>query len=220
MNIVQKYNYPKLTRIENNGVRYYTDGINTPVPSVTTILAATKDMTYINEWIAAVGEEKAEKIKNEASTLGTGIHNNIENYIANKALVGTYMDKALANVIIKKGMLKVNEIWGTEASLFAKDLYAGTTDLVGLYENKPAIMDFKNSLREKTKEMIEDYFLQCCAYKIAHDEMFGTDIQRFVIMMVTRNAKYIEFIIEGNEIQDYMYKWLKRLEQFYINFGK
>jgi genome maintenance exonuclease 1 len=130
------------------------------------------------------------------------------------------MEKALANVIIKNGLSKVDEIWGSEVSLYSVDLFAGTTDLVGSHENKSAIMDFKNSLREKTKEMIEDYFLQCCAYKIAHDEMYNTDIERFVIMMATRNAKYQEFIIEGNEIKEYTYKWLIRLENYYQNFGK
>jgi len=38
----------------------------------------------------------------------------------------------MANVIIDNGLKDVSEVWGSEVSLYYEELYAGTTDLVGV----------------------------------------------------------------------------------------
>jgi genome maintenance exonuclease 1 len=194
-------------------------GEGRPLPSVTTILSKTKDMTHLNAWRAAVGEEKAKQIVTEASGLGTGLHTNLENYILGKPIAGTFMQKALAQVIIKNGLCKVDEVWGTEVALYSKELYAGTTDLIGLHENKPSIMDFKNSRSDKKREWIEDYFMQLAAYALSHNEMYGTDIKRGVVMIATRDAKYQEFIIEGDEFTHYETMWANKVCAYYDQYG-
>jgi genome maintenance exonuclease 1 len=178
-----------------------------------------KDMTYLNEWRASVGVEKAAKITAEASGLGNGMHKNLENYILGKDMSGSFMSKTLAKVIIKEGLSKVSEVWGTEVSLYSPELYAGTTDLIGLHDGKPSIMDFKNSLREKQKEWIEDYFMQLAAYTLSHNEMYGTNISRGVVMIATRDAKYQEFIIEGEEFKHYETMWANKVCAYYERFG-
>jgi hypothetical protein len=220
MIIHKKYDYKPLQRAEGPDGRRYIVGENKSLPSVTTILSKTKDITFLKQWKERIGEEKAEKIKVEAGQLGHGMHTNIERYILGEELTGTLMAKTLANLIIKKGLSKVNEIWGNEVSLYAKDLYAGTTDLVGLHENAPAIMDFKNSLRDKKKEWIEDYFMQLVAYAIAHNEMYDTNISKGVVMIATRDAKYQEFIIEGKEFVHYEGMWAERLCTYYDSVRK
>ena len=194
-------------------------GEGRPLPSVTTILSKMKDMTHLNEWRAAVGEEKAKKITTEASGLGNGMHKNLENYILGEPMSGTFMAKALANVIIKNGLSKVDEVWGTEVSLYSPELYAGTTDLTGLHSGIPSIMDFKNSLNDKKREWIEDYFMQLAAYALSHNEMYGTDIKRGVVMIATRDAKYQEFIIEGDEFTHYETMWANKVCAYYDQFG-
>lgn len=217
MLIQRKFDYKPLERIDTpNGRRYSVNGVL--LPSVTTILGSTKDMTHINEWRENIGEDKADKIVAEASSLGNGMHKNLENYILGEKMSGSFMAKTLANLIVKKGLCKVNEIWGTEVSVYSDGLYAGTTDLVGIHDNIPSIMDFKNSLKAKQKEWIEDYFLQLAAYAIAHNEMFGTNIHRGVIMMATRDAKYQEFIIEGEEFTKYETMWAEKLCVYYDKY--
>lgn len=209
------YNYRPLERIDTpNGRRYKVDD-GRPLPSVTAILAKTKDTTHLKEWINTVGEAEAERIKTEAATLGSGMHKNLENYILGQEMSGTFMARALAKVIVKNGLSKISEVWGTEVPLFSKDLYAGTTDLVGKWINKPAIIDFKNSLKEKKLEWIDDYRYQLGAYALAHNEMFGTDIQCGVIMIATRDAKYQEFVLEGSDFDECISGWLERLEHYY-----
>jgi genome maintenance exonuclease 1 len=219
MIIQRKFDYKPLERIDTPNGRRYIVGENQLLPSVTTILGQTKDMTGINEWRESVGEDKANKIVAEAGALGNNMHQNLENYILGKPMSGSFMAKALANVIIKKAFPKVNEVWGTEVSLYCKNLYAGTTDLTGVHDNIPSIMDFKNSIREKEKDWIEDYFMQLAAYATAHNEMYNTDIHRGVVMIATRDAKYQEFIIEGSEFTKYETMWAEKLCVYYDKYG-
>jgi len=215
MLLQQKFNYKPLERIDTENGRRYVVGEGKPLPSVTTILSKTKDMTYLNEWRNNVGDAKADVIVKESTDLGNNLHKNLENYILDKPMEGSFMAVALAKVVIKQGLSKVQEVWGTEVSLYSTGLYAGTTDLVGLHENIPSIMDFKNSKQAKKKEWIEDYFMQLAAYAIAHNEMFGTTINRGVVMIATRDAKYQEFIIEGDEFTHYETMWANKLCAYY-----
>mgnify|MGYP001377705345 CR=1 FL=1 len=61
------------------------DGFN--LPSVTTILAATKseeDKAAIAAWKERVGHREAERIKNEASSRGNSMHSYIEQFLLGK----------------------------------------------------------------------------------------------------------------------------------------
>jgi genome maintenance exonuclease 1 len=56
--------------------RVYLTPDGEKTPSVTTILSATKDQTFLNEWKAKIGEEKARQITTEAAGVGTAMHAN------------------------------------------------------------------------------------------------------------------------------------------------
>jgi hypothetical protein len=219
MLIQQKFDYKPLQRVDSPNGRKYIVGEGRALPSVTTILSKTKDMTHLKAWVERVGEEEANKIKTEASSLGNGMHKNLEKYILGEAMSGSFMAQTLAKVIIKEGLNKVNEVWGTEVALYSKELYAGTTDVIGVHQGIPSIMDFKNSIREKKKEWIEDYFMQLAAYALSHNEMYGTDISRGVVMIATRDAKYQEFVIEGDEFVHYETMWANKVCAYYDRFG-
>jgi genome maintenance exonuclease 1 len=94
-------------------------------------------------------------------------------------------------------------------------MYAGTTDLICLHENKPCILDFKQANKPKKKEWIEDYFLQLTAYAEAHDFLFNTKIDKGVILMCTQDKMFQEFIIEGDEFEYYKDKWFDRVTEYY-----
>ncbi len=216
MHINNRYNYQPLTRFEDSdGFRKYNTPSGEQLASVTTILSATVQNPFIDEWIKNVGEFKAEQVRDEASTLGSFMHNNLENYVLNKPMTGSFMGVALAKLIVKHGLSRVNEVWGTEVSLYYPGCYAGTADLIGLHDNISSIMDFKNSLRKKSVEDVESYGMQLAAYALAHNSMFDTNIQRGVIMMATRNAEYQEFIFEGEEFLQYQHKWIAKVTEFY-----
>ena len=123
--------------------------------------------------------------------------------------------KDMSEVVIEKGLVNINEIWGSEISLYYPDLYAGTTDLVGVHNGTPAIMDYKSTTRPKKEEWVEDYYLQCCAYALAHNELYETNINKVVIIMCSREKQYQEFICEGEKFEDKCQKWTERLEEYY-----
>ena len=78
-----KYNYPKSIRSLINEQRHY-DIETKKLPSVTTILAQTlpaDKKNKLEEWKKSVGEEQANRIKNEAANRGTAIHTVLEKYL-------------------------------------------------------------------------------------------------------------------------------------------
>lgn len=225
MYLPKKFNYSLLSKTTTNGKRMYVDPYGNKLPSVTTVLDATKSKESkqaLHEWRKRVGEKQATLITTEAAGRGTRMHSYLEGYIKTGELkvpgTNPYSKQShrMASTIIEDGLVNCNEFWGTEISLFCPNLYAGTTDLVGVHKNTDAIMDFKQSNKPKKREWIEDYFLQLVAYAECHNQVYNTSINKGVIFMCTPDCIYQEFIIEGSEFDRYTYEWLKRLELYYM----
>ena len=222
---IDKYNYLDASRSEAHGSRTYDVG-GIKLPSVTTILSRTKDQTFLKEWKAKVGENKAEEIKNLSSKRGTSMHKYIENYVLGKG----YEDltdlgqesKRMAEKVIEMGFLPVSGYYGSEVTLYYPGLFAGSTDLVCVHNEKDTIVDFKQANRPKRVEWIQDYFLQGAMYCMAHDYIHKTNIEQFVIMMCTPDLYYQEFKLEGFELRKYKHEALKRIDMYYemINSDK
>jgi|TARA_R110001606_G_scaffold351173_2_gene501323 genome maintenance exonuclease 1 len=220
--LIEKYEYPTLKRVTaKNGQRQYTGDDNQPVPSVTTVLSDTGDKTALINWRKRVGDAEATRISQEAAGLGTKVHNALEKYVLQEEyeIKGnnhiSVMAKSMLAEMINKGLSQVDEIWGVEVALLAKGLYAGTSDAVGKFNGAESIIDFKTSKKIKKREWIEDYFMQGCAYALAHNEMFGTNIKQVAILMIDRESNYKDFVIEGDEFEEYCQKWAMRLADYY-----
>ena len=223
MKVINKYEYPKSTRESIQGLRHYTvDGEEQKLPSVTTVLAKTKskeDQESIERWKAKVGEETAEKIKNEAAARGTAMHKYLEDLIRGQrsldlTTVGQDAQK-MAEVIVDRGLNRCSDIYGIEAVLYYPGLYAGSCDLIGQVDGKLSIIDFKQTNKPKQREWIGDYFLQMAAYGMAHDAVYNTAIEQGVIMMCSKDGYYQEFVIEGEEYRTAKHAFLRRLNEFY-----
>ena len=161
LNITTPYPYKEFKRKSVGGKRLYENPYGEPVPSVTTILSKTKDMTHLNAWKKRVGEKKAQEIVTEAASVGTVMHEILEAWSLNKEYTGKNMlqAKMMAETVIKNVEADIDEVWGSEVNLCYPGLYAGTTDLVGIYKGRPTIMDFKQTNRPKKREWIDDYFM-------------------------------------------------------------
>ena len=223
--IVEKYKYDELKRTTTDKQRLYTCPDGNAVPSVTTILDKTKSeksQKALENWRRAVGEQKAKAITTEAANRGTRMHTYLENYVLGEELKETvsnpYAQQSLdmAKIVIKEGLKNVNEYWGTEVALYHPEIYAGTTDLVGVHGGDDAILDFKQTNKPKKREWVEDYFLQLCAYAEAHNKVYGTKIRKGVVLMCSKEFQYQEFIIEGEEFDKWRDKWWSRVEEYYI----
>jgi genome maintenance exonuclease 1 len=111
----------------------------------------------------------------------------------------------------------LDEIWGSEITVYYPGLYAGATDLAGIYDGRESIIDFKQSNKPKKKEWIEDYFMQLAAYAMAHNHVYGTNIQSGIILMCTKDNYFQRFSVKDKDFQQFTFKWLKRVDQFHSN---
>ena len=222
-----KFNYARLNKETIDGSRKYATPDGEKLPSVTTILDATKSeesKKALQEWRNRVGHKQAQEITTEAAGRGTRMHKYIEDYIKTGILNEpgsnpySIQSQKMAKSIIEKGLCKLDEAWGVEVPLYFPKMYAGTTDLCGVHDGAEAIMDHKQSNKVKKREWIDDYFTQSAAYATAHNEVYGTNIRKGVIFMCTADNQYLEFIIEGNEFDGYVDKWFRRCEQYYMKF--
>jgi hypothetical protein len=213
-----KYRYISGQRYEHHGSRTYDFG-GIRLPSVTTILAKTKNQEYLTAWKNKVGHDKAESIKNYSSKRGTSMHKFLENHITgvgydDLSSIGQEA-RPMANKIIEVGLLPIEEYYGSEVTMHYPGLYAGATDLVCLHNNMETIVDFKQANRPKKLEWIDDYFLQIAAYAMAHDYVYKSQIRQGVIMVCTPDLYYQEFKIQDADLRRWKHKWIKRLDMYH-----
>jgi genome maintenance exonuclease 1 len=234
--LINKYNYQPIDRKTENGRRLYSCPDGSKVPSVTTILDATKPLEKrkaLAEWRRRTGEQKAQQITTEAANRGTRMHAYLEDYIKTgtvKDRVGNpYAQQSLimAKTVIAQGMPNINEVWGSEVALYYPGLYAGTTDCVGVHLSEASILDFKQSNKPKKEEWIEDYYLQLAAYAEAHNKIHNTNIRKGVVLMCVKppeltpgvwgDPQYQEFILTPDHYNYWSNKWWDRVTEYYEN---
>ena len=158
----KKFKYPSCTRSLIQGKRHY-DVNHEKLPSVTTILAETQTKEKresLQAWQDRIGKENAIRIRDQAAARGTIMHSILEAHLAGMNRVDlTDLGKEariMAQRIIEQGLTDLDEIWGSEVTLYYPELYAGATDGVGVYDVQESICDFKQSNKPKRREWIGD----------------------------------------------------------------
>ncbi len=213
-----KYKYVPYTRNDNDGPRTYNvEGKK--IPSVTTINSAMQSpekRKALDAWRERVGYQEAQAVTTKAASRGTEMHYVLEQYINGKGYLN-FSDmgeqaRMMAHEIIKNLEL-LKTVYGNEVNLAYKDRWAGSTDLVGLYDDKPTIIDFKQSNKLKKEEWIEDYYYQIAAYSLAHQEQYGP-IDQGLICICTKDGIYQGFKMDARKLDEYENKWFERVEKY------
>jgi genome maintenance exonuclease 1 len=216
-----KFNYKKIVRETQESGRTY-DINGQKLPSVTTILGATRSAeseAKLAEWRQKLGEKKADQVRDDAAARGTIMHRILEGYIKGEQHMDmTDLGKEagiMAQNIIDRGLFKpLEEVWGLEMPLWYPDLYAGACDVVGIYDGRESIIDFKQSNKFKKREWIDDYFIQCAAYAMAHNCVYGTSINSGVILISVKGGEVWRYVSRGTEFRDFTYRWLERIGKY------
>ena len=211
------YTYSEFERIDHEDGRLY----NTPdgfAPSVTTILSTIPNHG-LDEWKISVGNEEADRITTLASDFGTSVHLVLESIVLGKSIPTVSPDVLqTANGIFKFLKRKSDIVYGVEAKLHYYDLYAGTTDLVCRWNNETSITDFKTSKKHPFPDKIKKYLLQAAAYTMAHDYMFGTNINRVDIICGVYGGDRLEilhFYATGDKLKELKREWALVVDSFY-----
>jgi len=223
MKINKLYTYPKSMRSVINGGRHY-DIDGDKLPSVTTILSACQSdekKASLAAWKARMGDKAADEVRDTAALRGTAMHTYLEHYLdgtghKDMTPLGRQAE-VMANKIIEAGLGDLEELWGLETTLYYPDLYAGATDVVGVYGGQPAIIDFKQSNKPKRREWILDYFEQLGAYTMAHNQVYGTKIQSGIVLMCTKDFLFQKFEVSGREFVRHQHAFLRKVDQYYKN---
>ena len=215
------YHYPPSTRSTTDGIRTYDVG-KEKLPSVTTILKATQSdekRQKLAQWQARVGKVEADRVRDTAASRGTNMHLHLEKFILGQGHLDLTEEgkiaKSMAQTVIDKGLCDLQEIWGSEVTLWYPGLYAGATDLVGTYDYEDSIIDFKQSTKPKQRAWIDDYMMQLAAYAMAHNQVYGTEITQGVILMCTPDNYFQKFQVKGKEFISYQHKFLEKVDLYY-----
>lgn len=207
--------YEEVDSVMKFGMRFYKTP-NGEYPSITTILGGTADKTWLEGWRKSLGESKAAIETKRCSDRGTAVHLVAEKYLQNNPdydVKQRYEDLKLFNQI-KIHVNKINNIVAQEIPLFSDMLkVAGRVDVIAEYDGVLSIIDFKTSNNLKTDTMIEDYFLQCTAYSLMFEEMFGIEIPQIVVIIAVE--KGLNGMVFKRNRDAYVGPLIKRARKFH-----
>lgn len=189
--------------------RYYKTPEGNSYPSVTTVLNAVSDHTWLDEWKARVGEEEARRISGQAARRGTAFHELAEKYLLNDPnYTRGHMPANIASFNQIKPFLDqhVTEIAGLEIALYSDFLrIAGRTDCVAKWDGTLSIIDFKTSRRKKERNDIINYFQQESIYAYMFYERTGIPVTQLVTVMTVDDSEPLIFIEKTRDhIKDFI----------------
>ncbi len=138
----------EINRVQENGLRFYrvTEGDKeiAKLPSVTTVLGQTKDMSGLEKWRKRVGEAEADRISTLSMNRGTIMHRLIELYKGETS--GEPEDRLSQLKIIASEDAEVNEFKDHELGAFF--LQQAWTFFYKFYYNHDTYFDRINEVLE------------------------------------------------------------------------
>jgi PD-(D/E)XK nuclease superfamily len=195
------------------------------VPSVTTILAATRPVETVEAlvaWSERIGVKTAERIRTQSADRGTLLHQ-----LAEQFLLGKTMDQALINEVrpwwlsIEPVLQRISEIQLMEMPVYHPLLgYAGTPDLVanfslGTTNQRLTLVDWKSADKEKRADWLVDYPIQLAAYCGALRQTHSLRIEQALIVLAHPEGAAQVFCFDRQQLSTHWQTWLQRLRQFW-----
>lgn len=186
----------ELETIQNDKGRKYIVGDN-HYDSVTTVTGFLAKES-IEKWKNKIGRDEADRICKESSTRGTELHSLCENHFKSNLspdeIEGFRDDTKSMFESIKPHLSRIDESYAIETCLYSDWLkLAGRTDLIGVFEGVPSVVDFKTSRKPKKREWIDNYFAQLAIYSFMFKERTGISLEQLVILMVSVNGQVQTF---------------------------
>jgi len=204
---------PQLKQVNTENGRRYVTPSGTQYPSVTTILSH-KSKPYIQAWRKRIGEKEADKISRRATTRGTKIHKLCEDILNNELTEDTnlnYIDKEMFRKF-RPLLDDIDNIRAIEAKMYSDHLrLAGQVDCIAEYNGKLSVIDFKTSMKPKSRSQCENYFIQCSAYAIMFEERTGIPVSQSVILMAVEGE---EPIVHVEKRDNYVEKLLNARDSY------
>ena len=206
--------FPTTKGKNQNGFRFYeVDGQH--FPSITTVLGVQKKPGLI-AWRKNVGEEAAKWEMNRAARRGTAVHNLVENYL--KGETPTTRDVLPLGMfrLLKPYLEQLDNIHALEKIMYSKKLtIAGQVDCIAEYNGKLSVIDFKTANKERVDSWNENYYIQCTAYAIMYEELFGTPIEQIVILQAGEDGSCKAFVKNKADYEEKLGDAIKGFYKYY-----
>jgi ATP-dependent exoDNAse (exonuclease V) beta subunit len=196
--------------------RLYATPTGEKYKSITTVLG-NHNKQAIMEWRKNVGEERANKISSKAALRGTRVHKICEDYINNDT---TDFQLNMLMPDLKELFFKIRpiidenlgDVYSQEQALYSHKLrIAGRVDLIGMWNGKLSVIDFKTSTKQKEEENIQNYFMQCTAYALMFSELTGMWIDDIVVLIATEEGSPQIF---ERQIHDYQKPLMQYIDKY------
>ena len=117
----------------------------------------------------------------KAVIAGRLAHNTLEHDDAKK----DKFQQALLETYNRDIGVDIDETWAKEMGVVStRHKYRGKFDGVGIYRGRETVWDYKKTNKIKTPSGVKKYLKQCSAYAIAHNEMYGSNIDQIAIFNI------------------------------------
>ena len=203
--------------VDTDGGRFYINESGDRFPSVTTFLSSVLDKSGLDEWRARVGNEEADRATNRGARRGTALHLACEKYVLNETLPAMMPSiQMLFNQVKPVLDQRLNCVVGVELPLMSNYLrLGGRCDLIGIFDGKRSIVDFKTTNNEKNEDMMCGYFIQETLYACMFEECYGTPITQLVTISAGDSTPEAQVVIKHRD--DYLSDAIALLKKFYKN---
>lgn len=208
--------------LRENGKQYYVNVMGDRLPSVTTILQATKpqeDRDRLANWRVRVGTEEASRISQTASRRGTQTHKYIQRYLSGEDVICPDASRPYWDSI-KPILENIDNVRLIEGLVFHPQLsYAGIVDCVASYNGVPCLCEWKTADKPKGSiERLFDYPLQLTAYLGAVNQYYqdyGVKLDRALLVVAIPEMPAEVFWFEPAAIDCYWQEWEKRVAAYW-----
>ncbi|HEY9620360.1 MAG TPA: PD-(D/E)XK nuclease family protein [Crinalium sp.] len=208
--------------VRQEGGSYFVDAKGMRLPSVTTILNATKpqaDREALMRWRDRLGAEEANRVAGAASRRGTLTHKQVKNYLLGEEISCPETAKPYWDSL-QPVLSEIQDVRLIESTVFHYDLrYAGKVDCVASYRGTPCILDWKTADAPKgSVERLYDGPLQLAAYCGAVNHVYtdyGITLRHALLVVAIRDRPAEIFWFEPEDVLDRWQQWQGRVEDYY-----
>lgn len=189
-----------------NGDRYYIlPKSKVAVPSVTTVIYEGVDFP-------------SSPRMTQARNRGTAIHDICEKYLKGERWRSGVMPTDIDTFLkIKKELdAHLGQVNLIESCLWSTHLWtAGRVDLIGEWDGRHAIIDFKTSFKHKKKEYVQNYFLQMATYAMLAKHTYPEKDMPQLGVIIVANDEDLDAQLFIEDIQDP--KWTNKVIEVFAD---
>ena len=184
-------------------------------PSITTVLGAIPKPGLM-KWRKSVGEEAAKWEMNRAARRGSATHTLVEQFL--KGETPSIRDVLPLGMfrLLKPYLEQIDNIHCLETIMYSNKLtVAGQVDCIAEYNGKLSVIDFKTANKERVDSWNENYYIQCTAYAIMYEELFGTPIEQIVILQAGEDGSAKSFVKNKSDYEEKLGEAIKGFYKYY-----